>query len=94
LLRAIKRPEQGGRPVNGGGAPTVSRRQAAKAAGLSKDQQVTATRVARIPRDEFEAAVESDDPPTVTRLLEASPAAAAAARSGPLASRRRLVGAK
>jgi hypothetical protein len=39
LLRAIKRPEQGGRPSkNGGSAAPVSRAQAARDAGLSRDQ--------------------------------------------------------
>ncbi len=70
LLRAIKRPDQGGRPParNGRGTPTVSRRQAAAQAGLSKDQQITAVRVARVPESTFEAAVEADHPPTVTKL--------------------------
>ncbi len=49
------------------GVPT--RTQVAKEAGLSKDQAVTAIRVARVPEEEFEAAVESEDPPTVTALL-------------------------
>jgi hypothetical protein len=53
----------------GRGAPT-SRRAAAKAAGLSKDQQVQAARVASIPKGKFEREVESDDPPTVTKLAE------------------------
>ena len=33
-------------------------------------QKRDALRVARIPEPEFEAAVESDDPPTVTRMIE------------------------
>jgi len=71
LLRAIKRPEQGGRPTkNGGGSAPVSRAQAGRDAGLSRDQRRDAIRVARVPEADFEAAVESDDPPTVTRLLE------------------------
>ena len=68
LLREI--PDAKGRPINGGGAPTISRRSVAAEAGLSKDQQVTATRVARIPEPEFEELVESDAPPTVTTLAE------------------------
>ena len=67
LLRAIKEHPGGRKPV--GAPPHVSRSQAARDAGLSKDQKVSALRVARIPESEFEAAVESDDPPTVTRLL-------------------------
>lgn len=52
-----------------GDAPP-SRSAAAREAGLSRDQKRTALRVARIPSEEFEAAVESDDPPTVTELSE------------------------
>jgi hypothetical protein len=50
------------------GAPT--RFDAARAAGLSRGQMVTALRVAAIPTDEFERLVESDAPPTVTALAE------------------------
>jgi hypothetical protein len=49
-------------------APT--QREAAEAAGLSKRQQVTAVRVANVPAEQFEKAVESDKPPTVTALAE------------------------
>ncbi len=52
-----------------GDAPT-SRSKAAKDAGLSRDQKVTALRVASVPTDEFEQLVESDKPPTVTELAE------------------------
>ena len=50
-----------------GGAPT-SRTQAAKDAGLSRDQRVAALRVASVPAADFEEAVESEVPPTVTEL--------------------------
>jgi hypothetical protein len=56
-----------------GGAPTFtrpSRQDAATAAGMSKDQAVTAVRVARVPAIEFERAIESNNPPTVTALAE------------------------
>lgn len=56
---------------NGGDTPTITQRQAAKDAGLSKDQEVTAVRVANVPQKEFEAAVESENPPSVTELAEA-----------------------
>ncbi len=71
LLKEIK-PAKGGRPSKetGGGGPTSLRKQVAKEAGLSRDQQVTALRVANVPEDDFEAAVESDDPPTITELAE------------------------
>lgn len=70
LLKAFQ--SNGGRPSKtSGGAPTsFSQRQAAEAAGLSKDQEVTAVRVANVPAEVFEALVESDNPPTVTRLAE------------------------
>jgi hypothetical protein len=47
-----------------------SQRAAAAAAGMSERQQVTAVRVASIPAEEFEAAIESVKPPTVTALAE------------------------
>jgi hypothetical protein len=53
-----------------GDAPTSSQREAAEAAGLSKDQQVQAVRVANIPAPEFELQVESANPPTITALAE------------------------
>lgn len=69
LLKAIPRPAQGGRPSkNGGFGPPVSRAQAARDAGLSRDQKRDALRVAKIPDAEFEAAVESNHPPTVSAL--------------------------
>jgi hypothetical protein len=55
--------------VASGGAPT-GRFQAAREAGLSRDQTVTALRVNNVPRDVFEELVESDRPPTITALAE------------------------
>lgn len=52
-----------------GGVPTTQR-GVAKKAGMSKDQQVTAVRVANVPEEEFEKAVDSNNPPTVTQLAE------------------------
>jgi hypothetical protein len=81
-----------GRPQNAakqsGDAPTlISRREAAANAGISKDQQVTAVRVANVPAEQFEQAVESDQPPTVTALAEmgkqSRPAPAAAPPPSP-----------
>jgi AbiEi antitoxin C-terminal domain len=64
---------RGGDRSKNGGAPIFapSRREAATQAGISKDQQVTAVRVASVPADQFEQAVESDTPPTVTALAKA-----------------------
>lgn len=52
------------------GAGTKSQRSAAKAAGMSKRQEVTAVRIANVPERDFEAAVESDHPPTIPKLSE------------------------
>lgn len=72
LLREIESQQKPALKQNrGGDAPTtVGRIQAAKNAGLSKDQAVTAIRVSRIPSEEFEQAIESENPPTVTALAE------------------------
>jgi hypothetical protein len=71
LLKEIE-PSKGGRPAKETyrGAPISSRSQAARDAGLSTDQKNAALRVASIPPAEFEAAVESDKPPTVTELAQ------------------------
>lgn len=67
LLRQI---DGRGRPKNNGGAPVISQRQAASDARLSPDQQLQAVRVSKVDESTFNAAVESDDPPTVTALAE------------------------
>ena len=68
LLEAIE-PRPGANQNIGRGAPTnVTRTEVAREAGLSKDQQVQAVRVARVPEDQFTEQVESDTPPTVTSL--------------------------
>jgi hypothetical protein len=65
----LKQYDGRGRPnKNSGGAPPISQRQAAGQAGMSRDQQRQAVNVANVPEDEFEGAVESDSPPTVTQL--------------------------
>lgn len=51
----------------GGG---TSRKQAGDDAGLSDRQRNNALRVATIPEGEFTAMVESDNPPTLTKLAE------------------------
>jgi len=48
----------------------VSRSQAAKEAGMSKDQSANATAIANIPSNKFELQVESDEPPTIKKLAE------------------------
>ncbi len=66
LLKQVE-PAQGAR-TDLGSPPTRS--QAATEAGLSERQRKTALRVATIPEPEFTAAVDSADPPTITRLAE------------------------
>lgn len=48
----------------------LTRTEAAKEAGLSERQKVTALRVASIPQPVFEQAIAQDEPPTVTQLAE------------------------
>ena len=48
----------------------LDRKQAGDAAGMSDHQRKQALRVANIPREQFESLVESDNPPTVTKLAE------------------------
>ncbi|MFO1351884.1 MAG: hypothetical protein U1F68_14920 [Gammaproteobacteria bacterium] len=73
LLRQVE-PNKGGDPslfvAQDGTVPRVTRTNAATKAGLSERQRKTALRVANIAPLEFEAAVESDAPPTVTQLAE------------------------
>lgn len=59
-------------PRDGGDTKSArpTKTQTAREAGLSERQQITATRVARIPEPDFERAVESPNPPTVTKLAE------------------------
>lgn len=66
LLKRIE-PQQGAR-TDLGRAPTRS--EAATEAGLSEHQRKTALRVASVPEADFEAQVESPEPPTVTQLAE------------------------
>lgn len=47
-----------------------SQKEIAREAGISERQQVTAVRVANVPREEFEALVESDRPPSITELAK------------------------
>ncbi len=72
LLKEFQTGPDGGRPTkNGAAAGPVSQRQAAADAGMSERQEKTAVRVANVPQKEFEAAVESENPPSVTQLAEA-----------------------
>ena len=51
-----------------GDRPLISRTDAARDAGFSSHQAKQAVRVANVPEDDFEAQVESSNPPTLTQL--------------------------
>ena len=71
LLKQIAAAFGANQNIRDGADPNVpTRKSAAKDAGLSERQRKTALRVAEVPADEFEAAVESDHPPTVTQLAK------------------------
>ena len=53
-----------------GAVLSLTRAQAARRAGMGERQRKTAVRVARVPVDDFEKAVESENPPTVTKLAD------------------------
>lgn len=59
-----------GHKPNTEGDHGISQRRAAADAGVSEHQQLQAVRVANIPAEQFEAAIESEVPPTVTTLAE------------------------
>ena len=72
LLQEIPKSPGGRPPKTQGDAPPslTPRQEAARTAGLSDDKVKEALRVAAVPAEEFEAAVESDDPPSVAELAE------------------------
>jgi hypothetical protein len=70
LLKQIK-PQPGKRTDLQPNDGAVTRLQAADDAGMSERQRVTAMRVAEVPAAEFEAAIESPAPPTITEIAEA-----------------------
>lgn len=71
LLKQIE-PGQGARDGKRADATDtpLTRTEAARQAGMSERQQVTAIRVANVPAPDFERQVESANPPTVTALAE------------------------
>ena len=75
--RAVRRLGQLLRKLDGRGRrksgtpPTfASRGEAAESAGISRHKALTASRVASIPQDQFDALVESAQPPGASRLAE------------------------
>lgn len=72
LLKQIE-PQQGARTdlkLSEGDHTRFTREDAARQAGMSKHQQVQATRIASIPDEDFEEQVESDTPPTLSQLAQ------------------------
>lgn len=73
LLKEVDK-AQGGQPFQKQNSTRMSghtsRTDAAKAAGLSKQQKDDALRVANVPAAEFESQVESEEPPTITTLAD------------------------
>lgn len=62
-----------GRPPLENTAPSdgnLSQREAADRAGMSERQQLTAVRVANVPKDQFEALIEAPKPATITHLAD------------------------
>lgn len=70
LLKTFQTGASGGRPKNEVGDDPVSQKDAGSRVGMSERQIKTAVRVANVPADRFERDVESDAPPTVTKLAE------------------------
>ena len=70
LLKQIEPAHGANQNIRDGAVPNVSRKQAATAAGLSERQRKTALRVASVPEPQFIAVVESENPPTVSKLAE------------------------
>jgi CRP-like cAMP-binding protein len=68
LLKLIQRADEATRYGQEGAHPPVTRTQVATDAGLSEHQRKTALRVASVPAADFERAVESHAPPTVTQM--------------------------
>ena len=69
LLKTYQTGPKGGRPKkNGVGDHPVSKKEAAEQVGMSEHQRKTAVSVANISKEEFEEAIESEKPPTMTKL--------------------------
>jgi hypothetical protein len=66
LLKQV--PAASGARTDQPGVGAHTRSQVAEEAGLSRNQRVTALRVATVPQADFTAAVESNTPPSVTQL--------------------------
>lgn len=70
-----QRPEKGGTLP-----PNPSQRDLAAFTGMSRRQIWQAKKIADIPEDEFERLVESDNPPTISELLDVAQRRAGSSR--------------
>lgn len=71
LLKEIEKANGANQNITDGSGPKVqTRKDAATEAGLSERQAKQAIRVANIPKENFEALIESDSPPTITKLAD------------------------
>jgi len=70
LLAQIPDTNRGRPKILEGDHPNLTRDRAAAEGGLSPWQRKTALRIAEVPTDAFESAVESDHPATITMLAE------------------------
>ena len=71
LLQELAPKATPGKPANCKGDLTITRTRAAEDAGFSVHQKRTALRIANVPAEQFEQAVESEEPPTITELADA-----------------------
>lgn len=70
MLKQISAQGQRSDKLPEGAHGKLTQREAAAEAGISEHQQLQATQVARVPQAEFDKQVESEKPPTVTKLAE------------------------
>jgi hypothetical protein len=68
LIKQIEPARGANQNIQDGAVPKVTRESAARDAGLSERQRKTALRVATVPGGDFDYAIESQDPPTVSKL--------------------------
>lgn len=69
LLKQIEPGKTGPKPELGVGDHTqLTREDAAREAGMSKHQQMQATRIANLPESDFHKQIESPKPPTLSQL--------------------------